>query len=112
MNVDITKRYKTRTGKDVRLFATDILGFKPILGVIKDTVDHESTARWYANGNYDNYPSHQDLVEVPKQIEIEVWNYGASNTYIVVTPGNLHGRGEYFKGSFKVDLPSEFGDVK
>lgn len=113
MNVDINKKYKTRGGRTVRILATDLNGDYPVAGSLTKEDGKDYLFRWRLNGRFIyNTESDSDLVEVPKQLEIKVWNYGAENHYSIRTETSGPSTGPYYKGSFKVDLPSEFGDVK
>ncbi|MCF8472909.1 MAG: hypothetical protein K9G27_08980 [Sphingomonadaceae bacterium] len=72
--IDITKKYKTRTGVDVRIYATDGGTEYPVHGAI--TYDGKWFPRdWTATGTTfeDNTQCRDDLIEVKPRIKREVW---------------------------------------
>jgi hypothetical protein len=70
MSIDINKQYKTRDGREVKIFMTDGGGIAPVLGAIYDArVIFGSqawiAARWYESGEMTKAgPSDDDLIEV------------------------------------------------
>jgi hypothetical protein len=72
--IDITKTYKTRDGREVRIYATDCGGGRPVHGAIN--YDGEwSMSNWTAEGVSfsDHQHSSDDLIEVRPRIQREVW---------------------------------------
>lgn len=72
--IDIKKQYKTRTGVDVRIYATDAGTERPVHGAI--TYDGKWFPRlWTAKGTTfeGNEQCRDDLIEVNPRIKREVW---------------------------------------
>ena len=72
--IDITKQYRTRDGREVRLYASDGDGIHSVHGAIKyDTGWYLES--WDAEGSY-HYPGSKhelDLIEVKPRIKRNVW---------------------------------------
>ena len=71
MTIDITKKYRTRDGREVRIYATNSSSTYPIHGAYASW-GHES---WTADGKY-NGPELEndlDLIEVKPRIKQRVW---------------------------------------
>ena len=77
--IDMSKKYRTRDGRDVRVYAVDAGGEWPVHGA---TLEPETTAGWqteewtqggncYSEGNH----SCHDLVEV--KAEAWIWRYAS-----------------------------------
>jgi hypothetical protein len=70
MMIDINKKYRTRDGREVRIYATDGGSYMPIMGATLYTSKEGKTwwesARWKEDGSYDPYGRETkfDLVEV------------------------------------------------
>jgi len=64
--IDINKKYKTREGQKVRIYATDGAGDYPIHGAIKASTGWENWV-WSKNGNFlvSGEENEYDLVEIP-----------------------------------------------
>jgi hypothetical protein len=72
--IDITKQYKTRDGREVRIYATDGGGDRPVHGAIK--YDGGWFLRhWSAKGTTFSDHGHcpDDLIEMKPRIKREVW---------------------------------------
>ena len=71
---DITKTYKTRDGREVRIYATDGGGDRPVHGAV---INHGEwfLRHWSAKGTA--FPDHghcsDDLIEVKSRIQREMW---------------------------------------
>ena len=70
--IDINKKYRTRDGKEVRIYAVDGNGPYPIHGAIK-TEHGLSVACWDDDGNYYGTTPNLNLVEVKTRIKETVW---------------------------------------
>jgi hypothetical protein len=71
--IDKDKQYKTRDGRDVRIYATDGAEEYPVHGAVKND-DVWYLARWKQNGTHaGEYDSSNDLIEVKPRIKIERW---------------------------------------
>lgn len=71
--IDKTKQYKTRDGREVRIYATDGGGECPIHGAVKYESGWRSSS-WSINGKFNPYISADgvdDLIECKKQMTIE-----------------------------------------
>ena len=71
--IDISKTYRTRDGREVRIYATDGGGSHPVHGAIKDG-ERWYQGEWSPDGSWygcaaDDY----DLIEVKPRIRREVW---------------------------------------
>ena len=87
--IDINKRYRTRNGREVRIYATDGFGIWAVHGAIL-TEDGWWAMCWTEDGKftcggvYDGSPSSaSDLVEVKPRIKRTYWAniYGTGLTY-------------------------------
>jgi hypothetical protein len=72
--IDITKKYKTRDGREVRIYAVDGNGLYPVHGAVKYG-DGWSSAVWTKDGlhDYEDGLSSLNLVEMKPRIQREVW---------------------------------------
>jgi len=67
------KQYKTRDGREVRIYATDGTGPYPVHGAIRESNGWYS-CNWSQYGKYSEEPdSPSHLVEVKPRIKIERW---------------------------------------
>lgn len=75
MQIDINKKYRTRDGRKVRIYATDGGSVGPIHGAIY----YEEEKRWYVyswceNGRQNSWDeTMSDLIEVKPRIQQTVW---------------------------------------
>jgi hypothetical protein len=73
MTISLDKKYRTRDGRDVRIYAMDHNGDYPIIGATIDS-GYPNTCSWKLNGwAYDSVKSELDLVEVKPRIKRTVW---------------------------------------
>ena len=73
--IDKNKTYKTRDGREVRIYATDGGGPQPIHGAISG-LNFWSTANWSKNGSYTvvyGQEHDNDLIEVRPRHKRTVW---------------------------------------
>ena len=70
--IDINKKYRTRDGREVRIYATDSGGIYPIHGAIK-TEHGWSVACWDDDGNYYGTTPNLKLVEVKPRIKETIY---------------------------------------
>ena len=66
--IDKNKEYKTRDGREVRIYATDAGGDFPVQGAAKNS-DRWVACQWTNDGNFhfnDKKDSDEDLIEVKK----------------------------------------------
>ena len=72
--IDKDKQYKTRDGREVRIYATDGAGSHPIHGAIECS-DGWINASWGSSGYFISTcrDMQEDLVEVKPRIKIERW---------------------------------------
>jgi hypothetical protein len=82
--IELGKHYKTRDGREVRIYAVDGSGSVPVHGAIKNTYGWEPY-QWIKDGRSYLKDGPEDLIEVKPRIQREVW--------INVYPqcANLHG---------------------
>lgn len=125
MKVEMGKHYRTRDGKEVRIYATDGDGDYPVHGAIHvDGKWHPES--WTAEGRLyhecefedapDGSQNCEDLVEVKPRIKQEVW----VNVYGQRVPGGCYGyatRAEadenaarYRKACVRVEIDCEEGE--
>jgi hypothetical protein len=67
--IDITKQYKTRDGRAVRIVWVDGPGIYPVIGFIERL---SNTFSWAASGRYGSDPNF-NLIEVKPRIRVERW---------------------------------------
>ena len=73
--IDPSKTYRTRDGREVRIYAVDGGGGMPVHGAILENGEW-LTERWSAGGEWapqDCAASPYDLIEVRPRIQREVW---------------------------------------
>ena len=66
--IDLTKQYRTRDGREVRIYATDASGSYPVHGAVKDG-DIWVEYSWFGL----HKPHESDLIEVRPRIRRELW---------------------------------------
>jgi hypothetical protein len=73
--IDPKKQYRTRDGREVRIYAVDGGGPLSVHGAIyKPCLEEWETRQWPATGHYGTEnPSPCDLIEVKPRIKREVW---------------------------------------
>lgn len=71
------KQYRTRDGREVRIYATDHSGYYSVLGAIISPNGDITSAAWPPTGqNYVSGTFHQpsdDLIEVKPRIRVDMW---------------------------------------
>ena len=113
--IDINKKYRTRDGREVRIYATDGGGPQPVHGAISG-LNFWSTANWSKNGSYTvvyGQEHDNDLIEVRQRHKRTVW----LNFYDDGTQTSHHNleeakeeRGEICIACVKVKLDFEEGE--
>jgi hypothetical protein len=78
--IDINKKYRTRGGNEVRIYATDGRGLHAIHGAFKDH-DEWRTCTWQENGVNFILEGPFDLIEVKPRIKRTVWVNVYSNGF-------------------------------
>jgi len=79
------KQYRTRDGREVRIYATDGYGDNKVHGAVKEDSGWVIYA-WYEDGRYalSDYKGRHDLIEVKPRIKRTVWlNFYEDNTMSV-----------------------------
>lgn len=74
MTIDINKKYRTRSDKNVRIYAVD--GSKPysVHGAMEEAKDSWCPRSWTAKGKFHRYSNNpNDLVEVKPRITQKGW---------------------------------------
>jgi hypothetical protein len=73
--IDIKKQYKTRDGREVRIYATDGEDDYPVHGAVKPINGKWFPSLWTPSGRACNpiIDSKLDLIEVKPRIKREVW---------------------------------------
>ena len=114
--IDINKQYRTRDGREVRIYATDGGHGKIIHGAIKNGPYWEAFS-WQSNGMVSCYDQNvEDLVKVRPRHKRAVWLIVWSSNYIQVmnTPEwqiSTSGRsGEVPYACVKIELDYEEGE--
>ena len=74
MMIDINKKYRTRDGREVRIYATDGTDDQSIHGAVKDG-NGWTIAAWYSDGVHarSNRNGPRDLIEVRPRHKRTVW---------------------------------------
>jgi hypothetical protein len=70
--IDPKKLYRTRDGREVRIYAVDGSGAVPVHGAIKNTYGWEPY-QWIKDGRSYLKDGPEDLIEVRPRIQREVW---------------------------------------
>jgi hypothetical protein len=79
------KQYTTRDGREVRIYATDGSGLRPVQGAIMED-DGWCLAQWMPDGKrFDSFDSSSDLIEVKPRIKIERWMFVYRDGSIAIT---------------------------
>ena len=77
------KKYRTRDGREVRIYATDGRGGTEIHGAIKTCSGYWQQGSWWSNGQLlTSLQSDSDLIEVKPRIQRTVWLSIWRNNYI------------------------------
>ena len=72
--IDKNKQYRTRDGREVRIYATDGGGKDDIHGAVKNECGSWVAEQWFSGGKYAFSGVHmKDLIEVRPRIKREVW---------------------------------------
>jgi len=73
--IELGKQYRTRDGREVRIYAVDGGGEFPVHGAIKKPGDIWDSTCWGVNGEWFSVADMDcyDLVEVKPRIQREVW---------------------------------------
>ena len=72
--IDKSKQYRTRDGREVRIYATDGGGKDHIHGAVKHECGSWVAEHWFSGGKYAFSGVHmKDLIEVKPRIKREVW---------------------------------------
>jgi len=71
--IDKNKVYKTRDGREVRIYATDGGGYWPIHGAIQLSCSGWMPASWDNDGNAFNLGARDGLIEVRPRHKRTVW---------------------------------------
>ena len=71
--IDKNKQYRTRDGREVRIYAVDGLNGCRVHGAIRHTEYGWEHRAWFTDGRMYSYPSDSDLIEVRPRIKREVW---------------------------------------
>ena len=85
--IDINKQYRTRDGREVRIYATDGGGPQPVHGAISG-LNFWSTANWSKNGSYTvvyGQEHDNDLIEVRPRHKRTVWLHVWENGTVCAT---------------------------
>jgi hypothetical protein len=112
--IDINKKYRTRDGREVRIYATDGQDEWPIHGATLKSFGWSSEC-WTRDGSsLTNQPHADDLIEVRPRHKVSVW----INTYGATVSGGLYSTRESADeaavskrtGCIKVELDFEEGE--
>lgn len=85
MKIEMGKKYKTRSGQDVRIYAVDGVGDKKVHGAIFDGEGFYSND-WYENGMLNDFGEQGDfdLVEAKEDWEVLVEHFKKYETIVAV----------------------------
>jgi len=73
--IDINKKYRTRDGREVRIYAVDGGGKQPIHGSVKDEDGSWNPISWCSGGTQwgERIKNDYDLIEVKPRIQQTFW---------------------------------------
>jgi hypothetical protein len=80
--IDKNKTYRTRDGREVRIYATDGGPYQTIHGALKDYNGHWNGSMWQADGSNVYGGRDADLIEVKPRIRRTVWLHIYTNGYV------------------------------
>jgi len=84
--IDINKKYRTRGGREVRLYATDGSGEWTVHGAIQGKKGQWYPHIWLSNGAHLSYCDHDnDLIEVRPRHKRTVWLHVFKNGSVCAT---------------------------
>jgi hypothetical protein len=112
--IDINKKYRTRDGREARIYATDGYGGAAIHGAIKTRGGHWQQGSWWSNGQLlTSSQSDTDLIEVKPRIQQTVWINLYKHDYPAISYSNKLDADEdhdiYRIGCYKVEIDVEEG---
>ena len=89
--IELGKQYKTRDGREIRIYAVDGGGRFPVHGAVKLDDETWRQEEWTPTGSYNGESSHGhtiahhlDLIEVKPRIQREVWvNVYPDNAFLL-----------------------------
>ena len=73
MTISLDKKYRTRDGREVRIYAVDGHVEEPIHGAIKDYYGLWNHSSWFNDGQNIYKKHNADLIEVKPRIQRTVW---------------------------------------
>lgn len=109
------KKYRTRDGREVRIYATDAGGDCPIHGAVKNH-DWWEICSWKRNGEVeDGAASRYDLIEVKPRIKLTLWVnfYGNADVLAFKSRGDADAFKDRYGGRtecVKVEIDCEAGE--
>ncbi len=71
--IDPAKKYRTRDGREVRIYAVDAGGERPVHGAARERNHAWEVKSWNADGTYLSRHQALDLFEIKPRIQREVW---------------------------------------
>lgn len=83
--IDKNKTYKTRDGREVRIYAVDVKDEWPVHGAVRNE-DGWHPVAWMRDGRWSYQDTLTDLIEVKPRIKREVW----VNVYPHIGVGQFH----------------------
>jgi hypothetical protein len=82
MQIDINKKYKTRDGREVRIYATDGEKRQPVHGAVCDNGVWLASV-WLSDGKVVSHlENDSDLIEVKQRIQRTVWGNVYTNRVV------------------------------
>jgi hypothetical protein len=117
--IDKSKTYRTRDGREVRIYATDGGAGSPIMGAVFYTTPNGQSwwesARWTEDGRYDYHrrETKTDLIEVRPRHKRTVWlnvYQRHANSYDTKSIADMMADDVTRIACIKVDLDFEEGD--
>ena len=114
--IDINKQYRTRDGREVRIYATDGMHPHCVHGVIK-TNEGWSLTSWKRDGSFSCFPLDSDLIEVKPRIKRTVWQNIIKDAYGDLVFSTYHTKAEADRHHYdrriacvKIEIDCEEGD--
>jgi hypothetical protein len=107
--IDKDKTYRTRDGREVRIYATDGHPNEPVHGAFKDNDQRWNITAWHLDGSNIYRPESYDLIEVKPRIKRTVYLH-IYDDYTNVSDTPIQLRMNKPRACVKVEIDCEEGE--